>query len=111
MTEQNEQTDFDIKRTPNGFAWGPLEVICEASHASTGVYRALDTLRERLDIRVTPRGFIRLGIVSTKGKPGPLPSANLDPLAISARELAAVLRGSNNTYERIAALEKLEAIL
>lgn len=48
-----------------GFLWGPLLVTREAQDEH-GVYLALETKRYRLEVRVTPSGFIRLGKLSKR---------------------------------------------
>lgn len=71
---------FECTETRYGFTWGPLSVSREASHEHAGVVIALETEKERVEIRVTPKGFIRLGTVSTKQKPGPLPGGEKEPI-------------------------------
>jgi hypothetical protein len=69
---------FQLRQTANGFYWGPLEVICEAEHEHAGVMLALETARERVEIRVTPKGFIRLGTVARGSASRPLPGDTAD---------------------------------
>ena len=64
---------FTMQRTETGFYWGPLEAICEGEHEHAGVTLALETAKERVEIRVTPKGFIRLGTVTRGDKSAPLP--------------------------------------
>ena len=65
---------FKFSLTQYGFTWGPLTVTRDASHEHAGVILSLETDKERIEIQVTPKGFIRLGTVSTKQRKGaPLP--------------------------------------
>ena len=52
---------FSGQETQYGFKWGPAEVIRCASHPKWGVMLDLETTKQRLEIRVTPSGIIRVG--------------------------------------------------
>ena len=47
--------------TAYGFVWGPLEVVKLAQIPGVGAVLELKTPRERIEVRVTPTGLIRLG--------------------------------------------------
>jgi hypothetical protein len=47
--------------TKYGFEWGPLEVVRIASTPTWGYALDIISNRQRLEIRVTPSGIIRVG--------------------------------------------------
>ncbi len=50
--------------TLSGFRWGPLAVCRAAADREMGwVQLRLSTLRQSIDIYITPTGFIRLGTI------------------------------------------------
>lgn len=63
---------FDYKEHSYGFEWGPLDITRCASAAKWGVMVELATPRQRLIVRVTPSGLLRLSEFenNAKAKPG-----------------------------------------
>jgi len=51
---------FPGKDTQYGFSWGPAEVTRICSDPKWGVIFQIKTAKESLEIRVTPKGFIRV---------------------------------------------------
>lgn len=59
---------FDCKETRFGFEWGPADVQRVFSHPKWGVIIQVETKYERIELRITPKGFIRTGRIVKKEK-------------------------------------------
>ena len=59
--------------TKYGFTWGPMEVSRICGDDKFGRVLRIETPSEVLELRVTPKGFIRVGTVTPVKKSRPLP--------------------------------------
>ena len=57
-------SDYETKITQYGFKWGPAHVQRLCSDKKWGVMMTIRTLKQTLDIRITPSGLIRLEPIS-----------------------------------------------
>jgi len=62
-------SSYELRETPFGFEWGPVSIERLVSDDGWGVMFSVKTPREKMDIRVTPSGLIRLGKVVKAGRP------------------------------------------
>ena len=55
--------DYEVVETRYGFEWGPLTVERITDDYRFGVFICVSGKREKVDIRVTPSGLVRVGEV------------------------------------------------
>jgi len=58
-----------LNQTLYGFIWGPLEIERCCSDPKWGVLITLSTDKEKIEIRSTPTGLLRVGKVEKKVEP------------------------------------------
>lgn len=63
---------FPVEDYAYGFTWGPADVIRIASDDKWGVMLEVRTPRQRLEIRVTPSGIVRVGKPERRAGVSPL---------------------------------------
>lgn len=59
-------SDFEISPSEYGFTWGPARVTRMCSDPKHGVWLRVEGARERIEIRITRSGLLRVGKIEKR---------------------------------------------